>query len=102
MTSNQSYGSHYGRSQSSKKEMIGRTTLEFMIKNDKGNYVQTQENVAQRSRHGLFSQPMGTANGDQYHDAKRTRSLTQLTQYPRGCPSTSVWSKRWAPNCSRR
>ena len=71
MTSNQSYGSHYRRTQSSKKEQIGKTTLEFLVKNDTGNYVHTQENVAQRSRHGLFSQPMGLANGDQYHDSKR-------------------------------
>jgi len=45
--------------------------LEFLVKNDTGNYIQTQENIAQRNRHGLFSQPMGLANGDPYHDAKR-------------------------------
>ena len=85
MTSNQVYGSHYGRSQSSKKESVGRNTLEFLVKHDSGNYIQTQENIAQRSRHGLFSQPMGLANGDQYHDAKRINYTTQLSRYPRMC-----------------
>lgn len=41
MTSNQTYGSHYGRSRSSQKP-IGKTTLEFLVKNDPGNYVHTQ------------------------------------------------------------
>jgi hypothetical protein len=77
MTSNQVYGSCYGRSQSNKKEPIGRTTLEFMVKHDSGNYIHTQENIAQRSRHGLFSQPMGLANGDQYNDIKRTPFSSQ-------------------------
>jgi hypothetical protein len=74
MTSNQTYGSHYSRAHSSKKDPIGKTTLEFLVKNDQGNYIHTQENIAQRSRHGLFSQPMGLANGDHYHDAKRTQT----------------------------
>ena len=42
MTSNQSYGSYYGRAQSTKKQPIGRTTLDFLVKNDSGNYVHTQ------------------------------------------------------------
>jgi hypothetical protein len=71
MTSNQLYGSFYGRSRSSKKESIGKNTLGYLVKNDIGNYIQSQENIAQRTRHGLFSQPMGLANGDQYHDIKR-------------------------------
>lgn len=42
MTSNQTYGSHYGRSKTSKKESIGRNTLEYLVKNDTGNYIHTQ------------------------------------------------------------
>ena len=42
MTSNQTYGSHYGRAQSNKKQAIGRTTLDFLVKSDHGNYVHTQ------------------------------------------------------------
>ena len=42
MTTSQSYGSHYGRAQSTKKQAIGRTTLDFLVKNDSGNYVHTQ------------------------------------------------------------
>ena len=42
MTSNQTYGSHYGRAQSNKKQAIGRTTLDFLVRNDHGNYVHTQ------------------------------------------------------------
>jgi len=83
MTSNQVYGSHYGRPGSSKKESIGRNTLQFLVKNDTGNYIQTQENIAQRTRHGLFSQPMGLANGDYYHDIKRKYSNRQLRKYRR-------------------
>lgn len=71
-TSNHDYGSHYGRAQSNQKQPIGRTTLEFLVKNDVGDYIHHQENIAQRTRHGLFSQPMGLANGDTYHDKKRT------------------------------
>lgn len=71
MTTNQLYGSHYPRSRTTQKEAVGRSTIEYLVKHDSGNYIHTQENVAQRSRHGLFSQPMGLANGDQYHDAKR-------------------------------
>ena len=41
-TSNQSYGSHYGRSNSAKKDAIGKTTLEFMVKKDSGNYLAQQ------------------------------------------------------------
>ena len=41
-TSNQSYGSHYGRSNSAKHETIGKTTLEFMVKKDSGNYLAQQ------------------------------------------------------------
>lgn len=85
MTSNQVYGSHYGRSRSSKKESIGKNTLEFLVRNDTGNYIQTQENIAQRTRHGLFSQPMGLANGDQYHDIKRKNANMQLKKYQRMC-----------------
>ena len=75
MTSSQSYGSHYGLSKSAKKPSVGRTTLEFLVKHDQGNYVHTQENIAQRQRHGLFTQPMALANGDQYLDAKRIDCL---------------------------
>jgi hypothetical protein len=42
MTSNQTYGSHYGRSRSSQKQAIGKTTLEFLVRNDTGNYLHTQ------------------------------------------------------------
>lgn len=79
-TSNNEYGSHYGRSNSNKKESIGRTTLEFLVKNDTGDYIHHQENIAQRPRHGLFTQPMGLANGDQYHDKKRRDLLMKLKQ----------------------
>jgi hypothetical protein len=41
-TSNTVYGSHYGRGQSTKKEAIGRTTLDFLVKNDVGNYIHHQ------------------------------------------------------------
>ncbi len=41
-TSNNAYGSHYGRSQSNKKESIGKTTLEYLVKNDTGNYIHHQ------------------------------------------------------------
>lgn len=70
-TSNKEYGSHYGRAESSKKESIGRNTLEYLVRTDTGNFIHHQENIAQRTRHGLFSQPMGLASGDQYHDQKR-------------------------------
>ena len=85
MTSNQTYGSHYGRACSTKKEPIGRTTLQFLVNHDSGNYVQTQENIAQRSRHGLFSQPMGLANGDEYHDIKRISDIIKLRKFQRTC-----------------
>lgn len=42
MTTSQAYGSYYGRANSSKKEAIGKTTLEFLVKNDNGNYIHTQ------------------------------------------------------------
>ncbi len=70
-TSNNEYGSYYGRAQSNKKPSVGQTTLGYLVKNDVGNFIHHQENIAQRTRHGLFSQPMGLANGDQYHDQKR-------------------------------
>jgi hypothetical protein len=41
-TSNKEYGFHYGRAHSSKKESIGKTTLEFLAKNDVGNYIHHQ------------------------------------------------------------
>lgn len=33
-TNNQQYGSHYGRSSSMSKQKIGRSTLDFLKKND--------------------------------------------------------------------
>lgn len=70
-TSNNEYGSHHIRAQSLSKQPIGQTTLGFLVKNDVDGYIHQQENIAQRTRHGLFSQPMGLANGDTYHDKKR-------------------------------
>jgi len=71
-TSNQQYGTHYGRSASNPKPKIGRSTLEYLTSIDKGNFVHEQEKVAQKERHGLFTQPLGLSPGDQYQDAKRT------------------------------
>jgi hypothetical protein len=63
-TSNKDYGAHY-------KKSIGKTTLGFLVKQEAGEFVHQQENIAQRSRHGLFTQPMTLATGDQYFDKKR-------------------------------
>lgn len=101
-TSNKEYGSHYGRAQSSKKESIGKTTLGFLIKNDVGNYLHQQENVAQRSRHGLFTQPMGLANGDQYHDIKRIFEAIQLSQFLKMLQLIIDWCRKLVRNSSRR
>ena len=59
--------------------------LEFLLKKDSGNYIVTQESIARRMRHGLFSQPIGLTNRDQYHDSKRSFSGSQLNQFPKMC-----------------
>lgn len=79
-TSNHDYGSHYGRASSNPKP-IGRSTIEYLVRNDVGNYLHHQENIAQRTRHGLFSQPMGIAQGDHYHDKKRIILNIQPMQF---------------------
>lgn len=38
-TSNQQYGTHYGRSASNPKPRIGRSTLEYLTSIDTGNFV---------------------------------------------------------------
>jgi len=38
---------------------------------DVGNFVHEQEKIAQKERHGLFTQPLGLSPGDLYQDAKR-------------------------------
>lgn len=74
-TSNQQYGSQHGRSGSGPKNKtkIGRSTLEYLESLDKGNFVHEQEKIAQRERHGLFTQPLGLSPGDLYQDLKRTQ-----------------------------
>lgn len=72
-TTSQQYGSHYGRSTTGPKPKIGRSTLDFLMQDDKKHFMKTQENIAQRSRNGLFSHPMGLAPGDVYHDPKRKK-----------------------------
>ena len=71
-TNNQSYGSHYNKSSSVNKQRMANTTLDFLKQNDGNDFIHQQENVAQRSRHGLFTQPMTLATGDAYADKKRT------------------------------
>lgn len=41
-TSNNEYGAHYSRGGSAPKQSIGKTTLEFLVKNDTGNYIHQQ------------------------------------------------------------
>lgn len=101
-TSNNEYGSHYGRPHSLSKQPIGQTTLGFLVNNDVGGYLHQQENIAQRSRHGLFSQPMGLANGDTYHDKKRITHIIQLTQCPRMWQSIIDSYRKWVLNYLRR
>jgi|JI9StandDraft_1071089.scaffolds.fasta_scaffold550269_2 hypothetical protein len=85
-TNNQAYGQHYQskdglaneaakntqQSQGqSLKQKFAVSTLDHLKKLDPSGFVHQQENVAQRERHGLFTQPPGLAIGDQYHDKKR-------------------------------
>lgn len=42
MTSNQTYGSYYARSRTVNKEAIGKSTLQFLVNHDVGNYIHTQ------------------------------------------------------------
>lgn len=70
-TSNQQYGSQAKRSGSAPKPKIGRSTHQFLESLDVGNFVHEQEKIAQKERHGLFTQPLGLSPGDLYQDAKR-------------------------------
>lgn len=69
-TSSQQIGSSLGRSVSQPKPKIGASTLEYLKSIDKGTFVAEQENVAQRERQGLFTQPLGLSPGDAYQDPK--------------------------------
>jgi hypothetical protein len=51
---------------------MANSTLDFLKQNDKKAFIHQQENIAQLSRHGLFTQPMTLATGDKYADKKRT------------------------------
>ena len=73
-THNMQYGSYYKRSSSQNKQFIGSSTLEFLKNEDPTGFLHQQENIAQKSRHGLFTQPMGLAPGDVYQDEKRILS----------------------------
>lgn len=73
-TNNQSYGQHVskGTSQSQQlKQKFAVSTLDQLKRDDQSGYVHQQENIAQRERHGLFTQPPWLSLGDQYHDKKR-------------------------------
>lgn len=77
-TSSQDYGNNSSNNiqTSTLRQQFARSTLDELKKTDVNNFIHQQENIGQRWRHGLFTQPPGLSIGDQYIDSKRNLLLT--------------------------
>lgn len=71
-TNNQSYGELLSApNRQPLKHKLAISTLDILKKADPSGYVHEQQNIAQRERHGLFTQPPWLSHGDKYLDKKR-------------------------------
>lgn len=111
-TNNQAYGQHYNQTSGaaedpakntlnsqSLRQKFATSTLDQLKNADPSGFVHQQENVAQRERHGLFTQPPGLSLGDQYHDKKRKPLLTQPRKFRRTWASTRTCRTTCSLSC---